>query len=942
LQVVAGPVRWAMARRKTVLFLAGLAAVLLGLYWTAASAQGVFFVGDIFRLGYPARSVYAQALREGRIPLWTPDALAGYPLLAEGQTGAYYPLNLLLYRLLPLPKALNYSVLSALWLAGAGTFAYARLLGLRHWPAFLAGCVFMLGGFVPGHLNHLNMLAAVAWLPLLLWAVERGTRSGGWRRWGVAAAVFGLQGLAGHPQVSLLSALLALAQAAAGPLAGGARFSWRRQAGQTAACGLALLAGGVLAMVQWAPTLELTRLSQRSHGLDSEFFTSFSLHPLQWVSMLWPFVRGNPYPLTSLETIGYAGALPLLLAALVPLWRRDRLVAFWVGVVALAFFLTLGRWNPAYRWLVRVPVLNLFRAPARYLLWADLGIAVLAAASFDTLLARTRRMGSWLWQPAGGLLFVGACGAWIVQAELEGLVEAWRWLPLLWLGLGLLLLVAASRRPPRTLWAGLVVGLVLADLAAFNAVYNRTYNATMALDDFQRVPDALRFLQADAGEAPYRIYTHEAIVPVLPVMRESLYPNIQLLHGVESLNGYYPLVPEGQQWLVEHLSPRLADLLNVRYVLIPQLLPVDEETEAYDTGNPFSPSLAGRRFEIPAQGVAALEVEGYLSHSADLDDGTPVGEVVLRGAGGEEAVWVLRAGDDLAEWAYDRDDVQEIVRHSRPAETVRLWPAQSGFPPREHTGRTYLARHTLPRPIEVREVEVRAFIPRAYLQLERLRLIDEAGGARLLSELVGEGDHVLVYRSADVAIYRNERAGPRAFLVHRTQVVSSRAEAEALTLAPSFEPWREAVLEGGRELSGRPQAGDGVQVELYEAERVRLRVKTGEEGYLVLADSNYPGWVAWVDGRPVPIERADVVLRAVAVPPGEHVVEFCFAPLSWRLGLAASALGWLALAVAALGRRMRTVVAGRGVWPCGIMQRSRESAAAEVLSEERGGGDERV
>ena len=892
------------ARQETLACLAGLAAIVVVGYWAAASGQGVFYVGDIYRLGYPARSAYAQALRRGQVPLWTADAMAGYPVLAEGQTGSYYPLNLLLYRFLPVPVALNYSVLIAIWLAGAGTWGYVRSLGLRRGPAFLAACAFMLGGVVPGHLNHLNMLAAIAWLPWLLWAVEWASLGGDWRRWAAAAIVFAVQGLAGHPQVSLLSGLLAVGQAAASPLGARARLTWRGQAGRMLACGVALLAGGALALVQWAPTLELTVLSQRGHGLDQEFFTSFSLHPLQWITMLWPFIRGNPYPLTSLETIGYVGALPLLLAALAPLWRRDRLVVFWAAVGVGAFLLTMGRWNPAYRLLVRVPVFNLFRAPARYLLWADMAIAVLAGAAADSLLERTRAGAGRRvpWATVGVLLPAGLAAAWIWRTSLDDLVEAWRWLPLLWLG-GAGLLVATLRgRPPRTLWVAMAVGLVLADLSAFNAVYNRTYNATIAPDEFQRPPDSLAFLRGDAGDALYRVYTSEEIVPVLPVMLESLYPNIQVLHGVQALNGYYPLVPTTQQWLLGHLNAKLADLLNVRYVLIPQLLPVDEKTEGYDTANPFAPSLAGRSFDFPAQLVTALEVEGYLSHSAQLADGTPVGQVVVRGAGGEEAMWTLRAGNDLAEWAYDRDDVRKIVQHSLPPVTARTWPARSGFPPRNHLGRTYLSRFILPTRLPVVHIEVRPLVPAAYLHLERLRLIDEDGKSQLLSSLVGEGDHVLVYRSPDVAIYRNERAGPRAFLVHRTHVASSEDEAEELMAAPSLDLQNEAILLGGRELAGEKQPGDAARIELYSAERVRVRVQTASDAYLVLADSYYPGWEARVDGGPATIERADVALRAVAVPAGEHVVEFVFAPASWRIGAAASLVAWLGLAVAVLSR----------------------------------------
>jgi uncharacterized membrane protein YfhO len=64
---------------------------------------------------------------------------------------------------------------------------------------------------------------------------------------------------------------------------------------------------------------------------------------------------------------------------------------------------------------------------------------------------------------------------------------------------------------------------------------------------------------------------------------------------------------------------------------------------------------------------------------------------------------------------------------------------------------------------------------------------------------------------------------------------------------------------------------------------------------LNLADQFYPGWNAYLDGQTVPItRRADVsVFRAVAVPPGEHVVSFRYEPAGFRVGLYLACLACL-------------------------------------------------
>src|SRR5262249_20919356 len=69
----------------------------------------------------------------------------------------------------------------------------------------------------------------------------------------------------------------------------------------------------------------------------------------------------------------------------------------------------------------------------------------------------------------------------------------------------------------------------------------------------------------------------------------------------------------------------------------------------------------------------------------------------------------------------------------------------------------------------------------------------------------------------------------------------------------------------------------------------------------------YRGWEAWIDGRRAPVERVNHLLRGLAVPAGDHRVEFVFRAHSFRNGASWSFLGVLLLLVGASNRTRRAL-----------------------------------
>jgi Bacterial membrane protein YfhO len=147
-------------------------------------------------------------------------------------------------------------------------------------------------------------------------------------------------------------------------------------------------------------------------------------------------------------------------------------------------------------------------------------------------------------------------------------------------------------------------------------------------------------------------------------------------------------------------------------------------------------------------------------------------------------------------------------------------------------------------------------------------------------------------------IYGNLQAFPRAFLVRRAGQLADRPQVLAQLKSTDFR--REVLLEGSWPepdacLSAPTDAPDLAKISAYRPNRVAVTVHAACAGYLVLTDVWFPGWDCTVDGQPARIYRANYLFRAVAVPAGDHEVEFVFAPWTYRCGQRISIVGWIAV-----------------------------------------------
>jgi hypothetical protein len=159
---------------------------------------------------------------------------------------------------------------------------------------------------------------------------------------------------------------------------------------------------------------------------------------------------------------------------------------------------------------------------------------------------------------------------------------------------------------------------------------------------------------------------------------------------------------------------------------------------------------------------------------------------------------------------------------------------------------------------------------------------------------------------------RNVNALGSAWFVDQLQWVKD-ADEEILSLG-EIDPATTVLVDerykpvlGDAKATADPSAN--VTLKQYRTNELTYSVNSGSGGIVVFSEIWYgPDWQATIDGKPVEHVRADYVLRAMAVPAGQHTVVFKVKGEAYHtsqgIALASSAL-LILLVLGALYRELR-------------------------------------
>lgn len=143
--------------------------------------------------------------------------------------------------------------------------------------------------------------------------------------------------------------------------------------------------------------------------------------------------------------------------------------------------------------------------------------------------------------------------------------------------------------------------------------------------------------------------------------------------------------------------------------------------------------------------------------------------------------------------------------------------------------------------------------------------------------------------------YENPAPHPRAWVAVEGILQPDDAIARDLIVRGELDSPRQVILSAPLDcdLGDTPTTADIID---YRANDITLQVKS-DGGVLVLSDQYYNGWQAWIDDSPVPIVRANTMMRAVCMPAGDHSLRFAYRPLSVMVGAGLSGIGWLVFGI---------------------------------------------
>ena len=633
--------------------------LLVGAYypWLERIPIKNILISDIFSQFLIWKSLIAESFRNGSWPLWNPYSYAGYPLLANFNSGALNPFNLLMV-LFGDKTGWNLLVMSQTFLTFISFYIFIRATKLSNKAAIVGSLIYSLSGFSITWLMFVNAGYAFTWIALMFFCLEKFLET---RKikflWFISPLVFLLIS-AGHFQAVVYGLILFGCYSLY-------RFWTKWKSNSFLILGLSIFLGIAISSLQLLPTLELMKHSIRfEEGYIANY--NFGLLPVQnLITFLVPDFFGNPAtgnywgPFNYHETIVYIGIF-----AVISLWgaiaRFSKLGKFKFFIFSLIFSLILLFDNNIAQFFFqhKFPLLST-SAAGRISMITAFSLSTLSAWWFDRLNEETFVKVFklyWWWFLIFPILFIEVAVVHKIFLPHIGSIPEWvdrtrsmlRNMIFPGVILSSYLFVILIFRKTKIFFF-LVFFITLFDLFRFGLKYTSFVPREYV---FPSSP-SIDFIQKDSGY--FRVEREKA--QILP-------PNTWAMYRLESLSGYDPMayidyvnyfnlkINKAEKSYVSRYSEvdtydsKTLGNLGVKYFLA---LRREESGELSDDGDKFIFRLDPQYWKVvnSSKGVFVLENVLYKDRINLVNkSGEKAGEVFLRFNSPQKLVFAYKANSD--------------------------------------------------------------------------------------------------------------------------------------------------------------------------------------------------------------------------------------------------------------------------------------------------------
>jgi len=783
----------------------------------AALTGKAYVLRDVVTFFHPWQQAVRDSVLGGNFPFWNHQSFCGVPLMANLQSGVFYPVNWL-YWVLPFDFALTLGMVVHLTIAGAGMRGFLKRAGLAEGAAFLGGALFAYGTWTVAHLEFPMQLGAAVWLPFLWSGVWSSMRGGSARGIAGGALALAMSLLAGYPQMTMF-ALMSASLLALFLLPGALKTKGKGKA-RALAFPLIVVLAALVSGAQLLPSREMAALSVKTEGYPADVAMSRSLEPLGLVSLVDPYFLGLPGVdrywggETTEFAFGtfYVGAMALLLIAgvgpaLTRPKRKRRVrredfaqpveealvdpVATWFLLLGAAFgvLLALGKHTPVYPLLHEwVPGFDRTRWPGAATFLIAVHLSGLAGIGFRAVTRHRDRIRTASIQALalGGLMLA----AWVLaRGPLEPLFRALQ-----------------------------TAGVPTWQDAAYNTGRTEWLGALMARSALLLATGVLGFLLVDIRSRVVMAWSFLLVTDLFLTARWFHTP---------TESGFYDEVPAETAQVAEELDGRRV-LVSGSTSQLGNFLYGSRNVDAFRWAK--RSLLCNANMPAGIAAVDGCEPLGPRRHQA-----------FVQAFEAETTPW------EIKERIFD------------------LWDAGLWL----HAPEV--------RPLDVPAIEEPDYGIERNRHEPRLARAMLMGGWRTLDE----GTQVL-----DALFARSHDPAWRTFL--------EAAPGQAPPSTPES-----------------PARRPGEKLECAEGPNsIRVSWQIGDPGVLRILESWDPGWTATVNGRPVPVHRADFLFLGIPVPSGPCDVELTYRPEGFTEGAGASLLGIVGVAICFLAGGRRAVESG--------------------------------